>query len=126
MGTGGAHTPAATCLHAGVNEVPSPRELRGAAAVAQSLAYVAGLAGVVAGGLLFRQGDEAFAVVVWALTFAAGAILMIAAFLTRAVAALFGRIARIESDVAVLVADRDRSPVGGEGPDPWTGHPPHG
>lgn len=107
--------------------MPSPRELRGAAAVAQSLAYVTGLAGVVAGGLLFRQGEEAFAVVVWALTFAAGAVLMISAFLTRAVAALLGRVARIESDVAVLLADRDVDPVQREQRrDPWKGHYPHG
>lgn len=108
-----------------MNEVPSPRELRGAAAVAQSLAYVAGLAGVVAGGLLFRQGDEAFAVVVWAMTFATGAILMIAAFLTRAIAALLGRVARIESDVSVLVADHDTERGTARGRDPWERHFPH-
>lgn len=109
----------------GVSEVPSPRELRAAAAVVHTLAYVAGLAGVVAGGLLFREGQEAFAAVAWALTFAAGAVLMITAFLTRTAAALLGRMARIESDLAVLVADREGGRRRLE-EDPWGGHPPGG
>lgn len=106
-----------------MEHIPSPKDLRGAAAVAQTLAYVVGLAGVVAGGMLMAEGSTAFAVIAWVLTFAAGAILMIAAFLTRAIAALLGRVARIESDVSVLVADsgRDRSSADR---DPWTGHHP--
>lgn len=107
-----------------MERIPSPKDLRGAAALAQTLAYVAGLAGVVAGALIYRDGQTAFAVVAWVLSFAAGAILMIAAFLTRAVAALLGRVARIEQDIAVLVAHR-RS-VDGERhePDPWARHRP--
>lgn len=109
----------------GVSEVPSPRELRAAAAAAHTLAYVAGLAGVVAGGLLFREGQAAFAAVAWVLTFATGAVLMIAAFLTRTAAALLGRMARIESDLAVLVADREGGHPRSTG-DPWGGHTPRG
>lgn len=96
-----------------MDAVPSPKDLRGAAGVAQTLAYVAGIAGVIAGALLYRTGETAFAVVVWVLTFAAGAILMIAAFLARGMASLLARIARIEQDLTVLVG-RDQT---GGGPD---------
>jgi len=105
-----------------VERIPSPKDLRGAAAVAQSLAYVVGLAGVVAGGLAFSDGDTAGAVIVWVLTFAAGALLMIVAFLTRGMAALLARIARMESDLAQLVADRASAPEPGR--DPWGRHTP--
>ncbi len=107
-----------------MERIPSPKDLRGAAAVAQSLSYVAGLAGVIAGAVLYNEGEVAFAIVVWVLTFAAGAILMIAAFLTRAIAALLGRVARMESDLAVLVGDRARDRDLGPSPDPWVRHPP--
>ena len=107
-----------------MERILTPKDLRGAAAVAQTLAYAVGLAGVVAGGLLFGDGETAFAVIVWVVTFAAGAVLMIAAFLTRGIATLLARVARIESDLAVLVADagHDRSPDTER--DPWTGHHP--
>lgn len=85
---------------------PTPKDLRGAAAVAQSLAYVSGLAGVIAGALVYRQGEVALAVVLWVLTFAAGALMMIAAFLARGLAALLARLAQMESNVAVLLRDR--------------------
>jgi ABC-type Na+ efflux pump permease subunit len=103
-----------------VERLPSPNDLRGAAAVAQTLAYLAGIAGVVAGALLYRDGETGFAVVAWVLTFAAGAILMIASFLARGMAALLGRIARIEQDVATFVARRQ----GERERDPWARHNP--
>ena len=106
-----------------MERIPTPKDLRGAAAVAQTLAYAVGLAGVVGGGLLLDR-EVAFAVIVWVVTFAAGALLMIAAFLTRAIAALLGRVARIESDVAVLVADAGRERRHDPDRDPWTGHHP--
>ncbi len=102
-----------------MERVPSPRDLRSAAALAQALAYVAGIAGVIAGALLYRGGQVGFAIVAWALTFAAGAVLMITAFLARAAAALLGRLARIEQDLAVLVArDGERR----TDRDPWSRH----
>lgn len=102
-----------------MERIPSPRDLRGAAALAQALAYVAGIAGVVAGALLYGNGQVGFAIVAWTLTFAAGAVLMITAFLARAAAALLARLARIEQDVAVLVArDSERRTA----PDPWSRH----
>lgn len=108
-----------------MERVPSPKDLRGAGAVAQSLAYVAGLAGVVAGALLYADGETAFAVVVWVLTFAVGAVLMIAAFLVRAMAALLGHIARIAADVQVLLADAGQRDRLERDRDPWAGYPPH-
>lgn len=108
-----------------MERVPTPKDLRGAGAVAQSLAYVAGLAGVIAGGLLYRDGETAFAVVAWVLTFAVGAMLMIAAFLVRAMAAILGHLARLASDVQVLIADRGRSGRMEHERDPWAGYPPH-
>lgn len=108
-----------------MERVPTPKDLRGAGAVAQSLAYVAGLAGVIAGGLLYRDGETAFAVVAWVLTFAVGAMLMIAAFLVRAMAAILGHLARLASDVQVLIADRGRAGRVEHERDPWAGYPPH-
>lgn len=93
--------------------------------MAQTLAYLCGLAGVVAGGLLYTRAETAFAVVVWVLTFAIGAVLMIAAALVRAMASLLARIAHLESDVSLLVADsargRDLAPPAPER-DPWLHH----
>ena len=85
---------------------PDPKDLRGAAAVARTLAYAAGLAGVVAGGILYQQGEVPFAVAIWVLTFAVGALLMIAAFLLQAMTVLLARLANLEQDVRVLVGRR--------------------
>lgn len=84
-------------------ETPSPRELRGAAAVARTLAYACGLAGVVAGAVLYQQGELPFAVAVWVLTFAVGALLMIASFLLQAMTDLLARTAAIEQDVRTVL-----------------------
>lgn len=92
-----------------MDEVPSPEDLRGAGAVAQTLAYVTGLAGVVAGAVILQQGDTMLAVAVWVLTFSAGAVLMIAALLVRAMSGLLARVTRIESDLSVVVSDRSRT-----------------
>ena len=107
-----------------MDRVPGPKELRGAAAVATSLAYVVGLAGVVAGGLVLRDGDTIGAIVTWALTFAAGAALMILAMLIRGVAALLGRMGQLESDVRVLLSDRAREGTGRDG-ERWGHRPPY-
>lgn len=106
-----------------MERVPSPKDLRTAAGAAQTLTYVTGLAGVVAGAILYANGETAFAVVAWVLTFAAGAILMIASFLARGMAALLARIARIEQDIATLVSrDQPADRTGGSRErDPWQG-----
>lgn len=111
-----------------MDAVPSPKDLRGAAAVAQSLAYVVGLAGVFAGALLYRADEVSFAMVVWVVTFAAGAVLMITAVLTRAIASLLARLAHVESDMRVLVgrqATPDADPRAAREVDPWGHQPPY-
>jgi hypothetical protein len=97
-------------------DTPSPKDLRGATAVARSLAYAAGLAGVVAGGVLYQQGETAFAVAIWVLTFAIGALLMIAAFLLQAMGSILARLAGVERDLRTL--------VGRDGPSAVPGRPP--
>lgn len=70
----------------------------------------------MAGGILYQQGEVPFAVAIWVLTFAVGALLMIAAFLLQAMAVLLARVAAIEQDVRVLLG-RGRAPDEGPGHD---------
>ncbi|MFT4745263.1 MAG: sulfite exporter TauE/SafE [Nitriliruptoraceae bacterium] len=80
-----------------MDRVPSPKDLRGAASVARSLAYAVGLVGVIAGAVVYRSGSAvALAAGLWVITFAAGALLMIAGFLCDGLAALLARTAAIE------------------------------
>jgi hypothetical protein len=107
--------------------VPSPKELRTAARACVVLAYAAGLAGVAAGTLVLRDGDLAFAIILWTITFAIGASLMGVAVVIRAVAGLATQVTRLESDVRVLLSDRARttwSDTPEPDPDPgrWLGH----
>lgn len=106
---------------------PTPRELRGAAGVARTLAYAAGIAGAGAGVLLYQQGDTGFAIAVWVLTFGVGAVLMIAAFLLQGLTVMLARMAALESDVRVLVGRgtaRDDGDPPETPPNPWHGgHP---
>ncbi len=92
-----------------------------AARIAEVLVYAAGFAGVVAGGLLFRQGNLGFAVVAWVLTFVAGAGLRLAAWGIRALAQLLDRATAIEQELARIAARPDpevpRTPGGN--PDPY-------
>jgi hypothetical protein len=89
-----------------------PRELYAAARLADALVYGAGVAGVIAGGLLFRDGNAGFAVVAWALTFVAGAALRLAAWGARALADLLLRSERIEAELARLAREQPRHPSG--------------
>ena len=109
-----------------MEEIPSPRELRGAARACTILAYAAGLAGITAGTLVFRQGDLAFAIILWVMTFAVGTALMGVAVLVRAVAGLTARLDRLQSDIGVLVGDRGRVEPPTPERDPWLRHPPYG
>ncbi|HVM12996.1 MAG TPA: hypothetical protein VM287_01535 [Egibacteraceae bacterium] len=86
-----------------------PRELLIAARVADGLVYAVGAAGVLAGGLLFRDGGIGFAIVAWALTFVGGAGLRLAAWAARALAQLLIRSQRVEEDLAALLRDRGAS-----------------
>ena len=111
-----------------MEDVPTPRELRGAARATTILAYAAGLAGVAAGTLLLREGEVALAILLYIVTFAVGAVLMGVALLARAMAGLSARIMRVESDVRVLLGDRARHGAADDGidRDPWVRHPPRG
>lgn len=79
-----------------------PRELITAARVADALVYAAGVAGIVAGGLLFREGEAGFAVVAWTLAFVAGAALRLASWCAKALAQLLVRSEQIADDLARL------------------------
>lgn len=111
-----------------MDRIPTPKDLHGAASVAQTLAYVVGLAGVVAGGIVFRSmGEVGLALLVWVLTFAAGALLMIVAFLVNGLAALLARTAAMEQDLRVLLGRNDPNPPDDpydrDGPYDRGGHP---
>ena len=83
-----------------------PRELRTAARVADALVYAAGVAGIVAGGLLFTSDQLPFAIVAWVLTFVAGAVLRLTAWATRALADLLEHAQRVEQRLDDLGLDR--------------------
>lgn len=102
-----------------MDRVPSPKDLRGAANVARALAYVVGLVGVVGGAVVQRSGGgTSLALAIWVITFAGGAVLMIAGFLCDGLAALLGRTAAIEQQLAAL-----RAPGPAEAEEPWGDHP---
>lgn len=100
-------------------EPVKPRELATAARVADGLVYVAGVAGVVAGAMLFRGGDVAFALVAWVLTFVAGAALRLAAWAGRALAQLLERTERMEADLADLHRGAGPATPPVDEPGPW-------
>ena len=103
-----------------MHRVPTPSDLRGAANVARALAYVVGLVGVVGGVVVQRGGNTPLALAIWVVTFAGGAVLMIAGFLCDGLAVLLGRTAALEQRLAALQG-RD-GPIEHE-PGDWEGHP---
>lgn len=109
-----------------MDHVPSVKELHSAARACMVMAYAAGLAGVTAGTLMLRDGDIAFAIILWVITFAVGAALMGVAVVVRAVAAMTAELRSVASDVRVLVTDRSADHARTPGrDDPWSGHPPY-
>lgn len=109
----------------GMDHIPSPKELRSAARACTFLSYAAGLAGVAAGALVLRDGELAFAIILWTITFAVGAALMGVSVLVRAFAGLSTQITRMESDLRVLAADHANDPrLSPNDPDrdPWLRH----
>jgi hypothetical protein len=80
-------------------EPVKPRELHTAARVADALVYAAGVAGIVAGGLLFRADEIGFAIVAWTLAFVAGATLRLASWCARALAQLLVRADQIHEEL---------------------------
>lgn len=103
-----------------MDRVPSPKDLHGAANVARTLAYVVGLVGVVAGAVVQRGGNTPLAVAIWVVTFAGGAVLMIAGFLCDGIAALLARTASLEQQLAILRSSPGADP---QRPGDWEGHP---
>jgi hypothetical protein len=101
-------------------EQASARELQTGARIADALVYAAGVAGIVAGGLLFRAGQPGFAVVAWALTFVAGAALRLAAAMARALAKLLLRTEQLEA----AIDDLRRSGTTAPPPPPQRDAPP--
>ena len=93
-------------------DIIKPSELRTAARVSEVMVYVAGVAGALGGGLLFTDGQTALALVAWALTFVAGALLQLLAWAARALALLLQRTDRIER------ALEDRHAAEPAGPEP--------
>lgn len=79
-----------------------PLQLHTAARIADALVGAAGLAGVIAGALLYRAGSPGFALVAWVLTFIAGAALRLASWAAKALAELLLRTERIEDELARL------------------------
>lgn len=101
-----------------------PRELDTAARITEGLVYAVAIAGVVAGALLYREGQLGFAVVAWVMTFAAGTVLRLAAWGARALAELLVRTRSLEEDVARFRATQAGSSqtgtTAGQGPpDPY-------
>ncbi|MDP9405574.1 MAG: hypothetical protein M3O86_03090 [Actinomycetota bacterium] len=87
-------------------EPVSASQLRNAARVADALVFTVGIAGAVAGGLLLRRGELAFALVAWGLTFVAGAALRLLVWLARGMADVLERSRRMADDLAELQRDR--------------------
>ncbi len=110
-----------------MDQIPSLKEMRTAARACLYLAYAAGLAGIAAGTLVLAQGEIAFAIILWVITFAVGASLMGVSVAIRALSSMKAELERLSSDVRVLVADRGHEPLRTPRPheDPWSGHPPY-
>ena len=105
--------------------VVRPSQLHTAARLSTALVYTVGVAGVVAGGVLWRQENIPFALVAWALTFVAGAALQLVAWLTRGVAQLLTRMEQIGEEVRGLrvdrvVSERQGDDPYGRGSGPWS------
>lgn len=100
-------------------------ELLTAARVADALVYVVGVTGVLAGGLLVRDGELALAILAWLLTFTGGAGLRLASWGVRALAEILDRSRRLEEDLNRRGVTRPEPGSGpGVGRDPGVGQDP--
>jgi hypothetical protein len=108
-----------------MDHIPSPRELTVAARACVFMAYAAGLAGVAAGTIVLREDELAFAVILWTITFAVGAVLMGVSLLIRALSGVSAQLSRMQGDLEVLTEERARERGGSPPPadrDPWLRH----
>lgn len=93
-----------------MNQV-KPSELYTAARIADALVYAVGVAGAVAGGLLYTQQDAlGFTLVAWVLTFCVGAGLRLVAWSTKGVAQLLERTDRLLDEVGHLARSQAQEP----------------
>lgn len=92
----------------------SLRELAIATRTAEALVYTVGICGVVAGGLLLRDGSIGFAIVAWVLTFVAGATLRLVSAITRGIADLKSELERSNDP-----PPQPAPPAPDEPPDPY-------
>lgn len=76
------------------------------ASIAQALAYVIGVGGIVAGGLVHNDGDTPVAVVLWLSGFGLGALLTITSFVVRALSGAMARLEHLEAEVGLLTRSR--------------------
>ena len=88
----------------------SLRELAVATRTADALVYTVGVAGVIAGGLLLRDGVIGFAIVAWVLTFVAGAALRLLSAVTRGIADLKSTLDREREPAPLPPRDPDAPP----------------
>lgn len=105
-----------------MDEIPDDQALRAAARATWLLAYVAGLGGVAAGTYLLSLGELLAAVIVWLVTFAAGACLMGVALVIRTLRGVLARLDRLAGHLRAAsepAGDPSALPVER---DPWRHH----
>ena len=110
MDLSGSRTPAS---------VVRPAQLHAAARMSSALVYTVGIAGVIAGSVLWRQGNVPFAIVAWALTFVAGAALQLVAWLTRGVAQQLERSEQLADELRAMRSDRVAAERAPDADDPF-------
>ena len=89
-----------------MDEIPSPRDLRGVATISQALAYLIGVGGIVAGGFMQNDGNSGLAALLWLCGFGIGALLTVVAFAVRALGAVLARLEHLEGEIALLTRAR--------------------
>lgn len=102
---------------------PAPKDLLGAMAVARTLAYVVGFAGIVAGAVYNQSGGSTIIMVAMIVfTIAIAGLLMVSAFLLQAMTAIMARMTAMESDMRVLLgrgSPGDRLGIQDRNDTPW-------
>lgn len=88
---------------------PSPKDLRGAAAVARTLAYVVGVAGIVASAAYYQAGGGTIiTATIMVFTLAMAGLLMMTAFVLQTLTVILSRLAAMESDLRVVMGRGSR------------------
>lgn len=88
---------------------PSPKDLSGAAAVARTLAYVVGVAGIVASAAYYQAGGGTIiTATIMVFTLAMSGLLMMTGFVLQSLTAILARITAMESDLRVVMGRGSR------------------